>query len=84
MVPGALVWVAGELLIDQPPPISVSTRTLFADAQLALVITKIECKHSAELYLELWFAEFGTNKEREHVIARAPLGKQTTKIWLAS
>jgi hypothetical protein len=77
------VWVAGELLISQPVPVSKITRTLFAAAQLALIVASQKCAYTSDPYLELWFAEFGVNKEREHVIARAPLGKPTTKVWLA-
>ena len=80
---GDLVWVAGEMLIPEQT-LGRMLRTLFSFAQLGLVIdTKVD-PHSKEPYITLWFAEFGTNKEKEHVLARAPLGKDTTKVWIAS
>lgn len=69
--------------MPQPAPASAIASTLFAHAQLALVVAKQKCLYTSERYLEVWFSEFGVNKKREHVIARAPLGKPTTRIWLA-
>jgi hypothetical protein len=60
------------------------TRALYSFAQLALVLENKICIFSGDTYLCVWFAEFGWNKKEEHVLARAPLGKNTTKIWSAS
>ena len=80
---GDLVWVAGEMLVKEQT-LGRMLRTLFAFAQLGLVVESNTCPYSSEPYITLWFAEFGTHKEKEHVLARAPLGKETTKVWIAT
>lgn len=80
--PGQLVWIAGELLVPQPAPASAIASTLFAHAQLALVVAKQKCLYTSERYLEVWFSEFGVNKKGARDCTRS-LGKPTTRIWLA-
>ena len=74
---GDLVWVAGEMWEIRKPRERLK-QVWFTYAQLALVVAK-----PSEHGVLLWFPEFGANKEREHVIVRAPLGSETTKIWIA-
>ena len=74
---GDLVWVAGEMF-EIHKPFGRLKQVWFTYAQLALVVAK-----PSDHGVLLWFSEFGPNKEREHVIVRAPLGSETTKIWIA-
>ena len=71
---GDLVYAAGELLI-LTSAVGRAETALFSDAQLGLVVSITPGA------LVLWFAEFGVNKEREHIFACAPLDQPTTKIW---
>ena len=77
ILPGELVWVAGEMW-EIRKPFARPKQVWFTYAQLALVVAK-----PSEHGVLLWFPEFGANKEREHVLVRAPLGSETTKIWIA-
>ena len=74
---GDLVWVAGEMW-EICKPYGRPKQVWFTYAQLALVVAD-----AGERGVLLWFSEFGANKEREHVLVRAPLGSETTKIWIA-
>ena len=75
--PGELVYVAGELFIITSV-LGDTTTSLFAFPQLGLVVT------ATQNTLLLWFAEFGVNKEREHILACAPINRPTTKVWAAT
>ena len=77
ILPGELVWVAGELW-EEPSQFGALKQVMFTYAQLALVISR-----TTDDFI-LWFAEYGIDKKREHVLARAPMGSETTKVWVAS
>jgi len=72
--PGDLVYVAGEMYIFSSV-VGDSETNLYSFPQLGLVIA------TAPASLLIWFAEFGTNKEREHILACAPINQPTTKVW---
>ena len=74
---GDLVWVAGEMW-EIHKAVGSTKQVWFTNAQLALVVAK-----PSDFGVLLWFPEFGTNKKKEHVLVRAPLGSETTKIWIA-
>ncbi len=76
--PGSLVYVAGEMLVARDQYRGNWEVVMFAEGQLGLVISE------GPDSLLVWFAEFGINKKEEHIIACAPLYKQTTKIWSAT
>jgi len=75
--PGDLVYVAGEMHIFCSVDIDVETN-LYSFPQLGLVIA------ASPTSLLVWFAEFGTNKEREHILVCAPINRPTTKVWAAT
>ena len=75
--PGDLVYVAGEMHIFSSV-VGDSETSLYSFPQLGLVIAV------APASLLVWFAEFGTNKEREHILACAPVNQPTTKVWAAT
>ncbi|HIE83839.1 MAG TPA: hypothetical protein EYQ00_08355 [Dehalococcoidia bacterium] len=75
--PGDLVYVAGEMHI-LASVVSNSETSLYSFPQLGLVIA------ATPTSLLVWFAEFGTNKEREHILVCAPINQPTTKVWTAT
>jgi len=74
--PGDLVYVAGEMYIFRES--GNAEMSLHAFPQLGLVVS------TTPTALMLWFAEFGINKEREHILACAPMNTLTTKVWGAT